>query len=126
MREWAGFIIAVVSIVISFYYQARAASKATKKLIGEQAAEKVTLRFESEQIKSAVKEMRELVKENYGVLAGDLNTLRTTMLLSDENLGKRIDKVEDCITDIIGTMREHTKAITVIEKDVSSLQRGAG
>lgn len=126
MREWAGYILAALSFIVNFYFQARAATKANKKLIGDQAAEKVSLRFESDQIKNDVKDMRELVKENYGVLAGDLNTLRTTMLQSDENLGKRIDKVEDCITDIVGAIREHTKAITILEKDVGNLQRKAG
>lgn len=126
MKEWAGFILAVLSLILSFWFQARAASKANKKLIGEQAAEKVTLRFESDQIKEAVAEMKEIVKENYGVLAGQLKTLQTTMLMSDEKLGERIDKIEDCIADIIGTVREHKVSIGHLQTDVQNIRQKAG
>lgn len=119
MGDIVGYIFGGLSIVttitISIVTGVIKAANEKKKVIAEVAGERASLRFECTQMKETAEEIKELVRENYRVLAGTLETLQTTMLKSDELLGDRIGKVEV-------TVAGHTEAIGRLKDDVKEIK----
>jgi peptidoglycan hydrolase CwlO-like protein len=126
MREWIGYILSALSFIAFLYFQGRAAREARRIIIEDQATEKATLKVEAAAIKETTNELKDVVKENYRVLAGDLETLKQTMLQSDTNLGNRIDQVVADVTDLQNKVRLHSRAIENIREDIQKIRTKGG
>ncbi len=130
MSEISGYVFGGLSIIttitISIVTGAIRASNEKKQLIADQAVEKASLKFQCEDLRKIAAEIKEVVKENYSVLGGQLKALQQMMLSSDKFLGERIDKVEDCVFELKGTVKAHSEAIGTLKDNVCEIKRKVG
>lgn len=126
MGDWGGYALGGLTIVITIIINAVKSFNEKKRLIEVQTMEKAGLEFDCKDLRKIATEIKEVVRENYNVLARNLETLKLTMLQSDENICRRIDTVAEDVVDLQKKVSAHTAEIGHLKEDVHDIKLKAG